>query len=86
MFRPHLDMSRDVCGLPGPNKNEADTKLTVVMCWHCIGWQMGEGGLTNNYNTDKSSLKSLILFLLYILLQLQKLKCIEGSKSTALGV
>ena len=32
IFRPNLDKFRGVFGLPGKNKNEADTKLTVVMC------------------------------------------------------
>ena len=31
-YRPNLDMSRGVFGLPGRNKNEFYTKLTVVMC------------------------------------------------------
>ena len=32
IFRPHLDMSKGVCGLPSKKKMKAETKLTVVVC------------------------------------------------------
>ena len=31
MFRPHLDVFIEVCGLPDQYKMKADTKITVVM-------------------------------------------------------
>ena len=38
MFRPHLDVFKDVFGLPDQNKNEGDTKLSVIIwCQILIG-------------------------------------------------